>query len=178
MTTAEAKLVTWSEFEQLDSPGNGERLELHDGEVVLRMPPATPRHLKICERIAALLRRAYPTLEVHREFPYRPSPDLQFWYADVAAATKEHWDHTQDTDTWVPGLVPKIIVEVVSPSNRAVKIAQQRVLALSNGCREFWQVEPDEQRILVTTADGATHIYSREDDLLGEAVADLFAHGV
>src|SRR4029078_240676 len=78
-------LVTWPEFLRLpERSDTGQRHELHDGEVVL-VPPARPLHIKLQKRIEHLLE----TLAGERgvvtiEFPYRPAPNLQFWFADVA----------------------------------------------------------------------------------------------
>jgi Uma2 family endonuclease len=85
MTSLTQALVTWSEFLRLpERPQEGQRYELHDGEVVA-VPPARPIHIKLQKQIERLLEGlAAERGVVAVEFPYRPVPNLQYWIADVA----------------------------------------------------------------------------------------------
>ena len=85
MSSLAHSLVTWAGFLLLpERPETGKRYELHDGEVVLA-PPARPLHVKLQKRIERLLEAAAGDRGVVAvEFPYRPVPNLQFWFADVA----------------------------------------------------------------------------------------------
>jgi len=54
-----------------------------------------------------------------------------------------------------------MIIEILSPSDRTKKgentpqkIAKQRVVAMSNGAREFWVVDADKRTVHVTTPEG------------------------
>jgi Putative restriction endonuclease len=93
MSTIAHSLVTWADFLLLpERPETGKRYELHDGKVVL-VPPARPIHIKLQKRIEQLLEalagdRGVVTLE----FPYRPFPNLQYWFADVAYVPRAEWD--------------------------------------------------------------------------------------
>ena len=146
-------LVTWPEFLRLpERSDTGLRHELHDGEVVLA-PPARPLHIKLQKRIERLLE----TLAGERgvvtiEFPYRPVPNLQYWFADVAYVPRADWDAMPPND--YPVYAPALIVEVLTPSNTPAKISRQRMVAMSAGTHEFWVVDPEKRTVEVTDPAG------------------------
>jgi len=145
--------VTWADFLQLtERPDTGKRHELHDGEVVL-VPPARPLHIKLQKRIEHLLESlAGERGVVTIEFPYRPAPNLQYWFADVAYIPRVDWDAMPPND--YPVYAPALIVEVLSPSNTPAKISRQRIVAMSAGTLEFWVVDPEKRTVLVTDRAG------------------------
>jgi Uma2 family endonuclease len=124
--------VTWAEFLRLpERPEEGKRYELHDGEVVL-VPPARPLHIKLRKRIERLLELlAGDRGVVATEFPYRPVPNLQYWFADVAYIPKAEWDALPPDES--PVYVPPLVVEVPSPPNTAAKVNRHRPVAMSAG---------------------------------------------
>jgi len=154
MSSRAHSLVTWPEFLRLpERSDTGQRHELHDGEVVL-VPPARPLHIKLQKRIEHLLE----TLAGERgvvtiEFPYRPAPNLQFWFADVAYIPRSEWDALPPND--YPVYAPALIVEVLSPSNTPTKVNRQRIAAMSAGTQEFWVVDPQERTVQVTDGAGS-----------------------
>ena len=83
MSSLVQSLVAWEEFLRLpERPETGQRYELQDGEVVI-VPPARPLHIKLQKRIERLLEAVAGDLGVvTTEFPYRPVPNLQYWFAD------------------------------------------------------------------------------------------------
>jgi Uma2 family endonuclease len=161
MSSRAHSLVTWPEFLQLpERPETGKRHELHDGEVVL-VPPARPLHIKLQKRIEHLLESlAGARGVVTIEFPYRPAPNLQYWFADVAYIPRADWDAMPPND--YPVYAPAIIVEVLSPSNTPAKINRQRIVAMSAGTLEFWVVDPEKRTVQVTDPAGVK-AYSAED---------------
>ena len=164
MSVRAHSLVTWPEFLRLPERSDTvQRQELHDGEVVL-VPPARPLHIKLQKRIEHLLE----TLAGERgvvtiEFPYRPAPNLQFWFADVAYIPRSEWDALPPND--YPVYAPALIVEVLSPSNTSAKINRQRIAAMSAGTQEFWVVDPQERTVQVTDGAGL-RIYGAGDAIL------------
>jgi Uma2 family endonuclease len=179
MSTVVQSLVTWQEFLRLpERSESGERYELHDGEVVL-VPPARPLHKKIQKRLEVLLEAAAGQRGVvSTEFPYRPVPNLQFWVADVAYILQSDWD-AMPPDTY-PVYAPLLIVEVLSPSNTAVEVNRQRMVALSAGTQEFWVVNAAERTIHLTSLSGARVYASGERvplALIGGSIAidEIFA---
>jgi Uma2 family endonuclease len=155
--------VTWAEFLRLpERPEAGKRYELHDGEVVVA-PPARPLHIKLQKRIERLLELlAGDRGVVATEFPYRPVPNLQYWFADVAYIPKADWDALPPDD--YPIYAPPLVVEVLSPSNTAAKVNRQRVLAMSAGTAEFWVVDADRRTVHVTDLRSAA-IYAAGDSI-------------
>ncbi len=145
MSSLAQSFVTWAEFLRLpERPEAGKRYELHDGEVVL-VPPARPLHIKLQKRIERLLESlAGERGVVATEFPYRPVPNLQYWFADVAYIPKTDWDALPPNE--YPIYAPPLIVEVLSPSNTTAKVARQRIIAMSAGAEEFWVVDADKRQ--------------------------------
>lgn len=164
MSTLAQSLITWEDFVRLpERPEAAKRYELHDGEVVL-VPPARPLHIKLQKRIESLLEDlAAERGVVTTEFPYRPVPNLQFWFADVAYIPQADWDALPDDE--YPIYAPPLIVEVLSPSNTPAKVNRQRIVALSSGTREFWVVDAASRSVQVTDLTGTT-LYS-----LGASIA-------
>jgi Uma2 family endonuclease len=155
MSSILTRLVSWKEFEQLPDPDDGQHLELHDGEVVA-VPPPKPRHSFVQMRIQELFRVVENFgFIAATEFPYKPAPDYQFWYADVAVlprSVRAAMAYQREWELYAPPL----IVEVLSPSNRPRKLNQQRAVAMSHGTQEFWVVDADTRSVHVTTRDSAT----------------------
>jgi Uma2 family endonuclease len=155
MSSLARSLVTWAEFLRLpERPDEAKRYELHDGEVV-QVPPACPRNIKMQKRIERLLEPlAGERGVVATEFPYRPVPNLQYWFADVAYIPKAGWDALPPNE--YPIYAPPLIVEVLSPSNTVAKINRQRLVALSAGAGEFWVVDADRMAVHVTGLASST----------------------
>ncbi|MBC8166119.1 MAG: Uma2 family endonuclease, partial [Bryobacteraceae bacterium] len=86
MNNLTSALLSFEDFVQLAGSDAAQgKYELHNGEVVIRMPPARPRHLAVQMKLVQLLSflRQFEWLVV-QEFPYRPARNYQFWIADVA----------------------------------------------------------------------------------------------
>lgn len=163
MSSLAQSFVTWAEFLRLpERPEAGKRYELHDGEVVL-VPPARPLHIKLQKRIERLVESlAGDRGVVATEFPYRPVPNLQYWFADVAYIPKADWDAFPPNE--YPIYAPPLIVEVLSPSNTPTKVNRQRIIALSAGAEQFWVVDADTQTVQVTDLHG-TMLYATGDSI-------------
>ena len=179
MSSLAHPLVTWAEFLRLpERPENAKRYELHDGEVVI-VPPARPLHIKLQKRIERLLEEhAGQRCVVTMEFPYRPVPNLQFWFADVACIPRADWVALPPDE--YPVYATVLIVEVLSPSNRPAKVNRQRIVAMSAGTQEFWVVDADQPAVLVTDLTG-TRTYGPGQSIPSAiydgaiAVDDIFA---
>jgi len=163
MSSRAHSLVTWPAFLRLpERSDTGQRHELHDGEVV-PVPPARPLHIKLQKRIEHLLEAlAGERGVVTIEFPYRPAPNLQFWFADVAYIPRSQWDALPPND--YPVYAPALIVEVLSPSNTPAKVNRQRIAAMSAGTQEFWVVDSQERSVEVTDGAGL-RIYGAGDTI-------------
>jgi len=154
MSSLAQPLVTWEEFVRLpERPETGKRYELHDGEVIV-VPPARPLYIKLQKRIERLLETAAGDRGVvTMEFPYRPVPNLQYWFADVAYIPQADWEALPPDE--YPVYAPPLIVEVLSPSNTPAKVNRQPIVALSAGAREFWVVNAERRTVQVTDLGGS-----------------------
>jgi Uma2 family endonuclease len=163
MSTVGAALITWEEFLQLPDPEDGTRSELHDGELVV-VPPPKPIHVYIQSLLVEWLTAAAQGRgRAAQEFPYRPATNLQFWYADVAYLPNDDW-LAMRTDEYTV-YAPPLVIEVLSPSNRAAKIQRQRVAAFSGGTREFWVVDPIGQTVEVSVPGNVSRIYGLQESV-------------
>lgn len=134
------------------------------------MPPARPLHIKLQKRIERLLESIAGNRGVVTvEFPYRPVPNLQYWFADVAYIPQADWD-AQPSDEY-PVYAPPLIVEVLSPSNTPAKVNRQRIVALSAGTVEFWVVDAAGPRGLCDVYESPVHRQLRSG-LAGEPTED------
>jgi Uma2 family endonuclease len=157
MSTVGRAIVTWEQFLELPDPEPGFHQELHDGEVVL-MPPARPLHILVQSALVEwLTAQALGRGRAVQEFPYRPTENLQFWYADVAYVPKEGLRAMRGDD--YPIYSPPLIIEVLSPSNRRSKINRQRTQAFAAGTQEFWIVDTGERSVRVFFPDGRESSY-------------------
>ena len=161
------RLITFDEWEQIPNPPGG-RYELHHGELVEVSSPLGP-HVRAQWRLRRLLEpMAESTGIVHSEVPFRPLPEYEGWFADVAYVTKSRWD----------GIVrclegaPELVIEVLSPSNRASEMLERERLCLGNGSVEFWVVDLEAKQVRVSTNDGRVANYQP-----GQSIPLFFAPG-
>ena len=57
-----------------------------------------------------------------------------------------------------PG-APKLVIEVLSPSNTVAEIIDKKTLCLENGSHEFWVVDIEHRQVEVSTPDGRGKTY-------------------
>ncbi len=74
-----------------------------------------------------------------------------------------------------PMMVPDLVVEVISPSNRAKEIAIKRRDFFEFGTELFWVVEPRKRVVVVHTSDRQSKILTEVEILTGEPVLPGFA---
>ena len=149
--------MSFAEFEQLPDPPNGDRLELHHGELA-KMPPPIPKHFKIQRRLMLLLERLVDGKgAAGTEFGFRPT-EHNYRVADVVYLSQKRWDELPDNR--YPLGAPDLVVEVLSRSNSATEIRDKRKLCLENGSAEFWVADPDQKEIEVWTPDGRSVTYT------------------
>ncbi|MCC7363199.1 MAG: Uma2 family endonuclease [Dehalococcoidia bacterium] len=73
---------------------------------------------------------------------------------------------------------PELVVEVVSPSDKAAKLREKVDLWLRSGVRIVWVAYPDEHEIHVYRASGGASILTATDQVTGEDVIPGFASTV
>ena len=73
------------------------------------------------------------------------------------------------------GVCPDLCVEVVSPTNTSVKVAQRITEFLAAGARLVWEVQPEVRAVLIHRADGTAQHVRGDEVLSGEDVLPAFA---
>jgi Uma2 family endonuclease len=173
-------LLSIEDFDKLEWPEDIE-LELLDGEVLEVTFPAFD-HVLIQDRIAALVRAlpvdGFVAVELGYEIrsPSRPTKRR----ADVGYVSPARYQESLKSNR-VTG-APNLTVEVISPSNTFSLINRLGDLCLSNGCQEFWIVDPPTKTIHVRHAgENTITVYQIGDTIRLHAisgeirVADVFA---
>ena len=147
-------LMTVEDFRKLPKASGGVCYELHHGELVTVTRPKL-KHSLIQHNVRdTFLKLAEPGSLVLIEMAFRPLPEYELWSADVGYLSKERRQQADPEDN-IHG-APDIVVEVLSPSNRAADLYEREQICLSNGTKEFWVADPDRRQVKVTTPDGRT----------------------
>jgi Uma2 family endonuclease len=155
--------MTFAEFQQLPNPPEGFRLELRHGEL-FQLPPPKFEHSRVQWQLRRLLERAAGDAAiVTTEFGFRPTPENEYLITDVAFASTKRWNST-DPNGYFSG-APEIVIEVLSPSNTAIEMLDERNTCLENGSREFWIVDTDHRQVEVSTPDGHTITYKSGQEI-------------
>jgi Uma2 family endonuclease len=103
----------------------------------------------------------------------RSGQEYQVWVADVAVFSLSHWKETSDDD-YFRG-VPKIVIEVLSPSNTASEMMAREEICLLHGRQEFWLVDPVRESVKVVNAGGDSILFERSSVLDSRALVNSIA---
>lgn len=133
------------------------------------------------DRIAELLQlRAGSYGKVRVEFGFRPLPEFDSRSADVALLSLER--HRQAIEQDEVFGAPELIVEVLSPSNRAGEMDDKEAICLAHGCLSFWVVNAIRRTVKVTDVTRHVQWYAEGDSIAlapfadsSVAVSDIFA---
>lgn len=183
VTTLSALAVTAEELDHLP-PGVG-RCELVEGEVRV-VPPAGFDHGQVALAVGSLLRvhvKQHGLGEVVAAgtgFRLARAPDT-VRAGDAAFVAAERLPPRQERSRFLD-LAPDLIVEVVSPSDRASEVVEKALGWLDTGVRLVWVVYPEQRLVAVHEADASVVHRRLGEDLLGGsvmpglvlAVAELF----
>ncbi len=172
--------------ELLDLPDDGQRHELVRGEL-RTMTPAGFRDGRIAVRVAARLdahveqRALGVVVAAETGFRIARSPDTV--RAPDAAFVAEHRLPPVEEQHGFLDLAPDLVVEVVSPSDRAGDVLAKAQDWLAAGVQIVWVVHPAQRLVVVHAADGSVLHVGADGELDGGAVlpglhlpvAELFA---
>jgi len=148
-------LITVEQFDKI--PDDGQRYELHYGEVVPRGCPKQ-KYYNLQERLVDLLEtRLARSWEVGFEFPYRALKEFEFRCADVAVVSEARWAATDPEDN-LHG-APELVIEVKSPSITKGELVELASLCLANGSLQFWIVDLDRGSVTVIHGNGKTSVF-------------------
>jgi Uma2 family endonuclease len=163
LATTSTRLMTFEEFGKLPDHPHGLRYELRHGEPFLEAPPKHD-HYQIQQRLVRLLMQPVGNAgEVGTEMGFKPLPQYEYWYADVAFLSRQRWDKTPGTGNI--GGSPELVIEVLSPSNTAREMRDRRKFCLETGSREFWIVDLDLREVEVFTTEGRVVTYKSGQEI-------------
>jgi Uma2 family endonuclease len=154
-----------------------ERVELIDGEIV-EMTPSSDGSSSLAARITVLLGmhilpnnlgRLYGADGGFVLFPDRETvrvPDVAFVRAErmPQGEARRHF----------PRLAPDLVVEVLSPTDRASEVLAKVAMYQQAGVPLIWLVDPDERTVTVLAANLAPVTLHSDDTLDGGAVLPEF----
>jgi Uma2 family endonuclease len=154
-------IVTSAQFlampEEYDQNGNRIKDELIAGEIV-RMPPAPLRHDWIKTRISRIIGRyldSHPSVEV--EFIVEAGcevGEIDTYQPDVSVLRASRLS----TQGRILEAAPELAIEVVSPSNTAVRMKRKVSTYLQNGAQSVWIVHPEDQSVVVHASDSVREL--------------------
>jgi len=150
----------WTVDDLDDFPeGRTTRYELIDGALLVTAEPSL-QHQRVNLQLARLLQDAAPPdLEVYLPIDVRLSPARQI-APDVTVVRRE------DASGRRLAGVPLLVVEVQSPSTRAVDLSLKRRVLEEAGVSSYWLVDPDDGLITVLElSDGAYRQVAQGDDV-------------
>ena len=145
---------TWKYEDLFELPDDGRRWEIIDGELY-EMPAPRSAH---AVAIFALIRLLLPVidrlggtiltapLDVFFAGANPVEPDLVVFFPEGRARL---------VGRGVEG-PPDLLIEVLSPSNRAHDLVRKRALYARGGVREYWIIDPDAASVEIIGADGET----------------------
>jgi Uma2 family endonuclease len=175
---AKAPPITVEQYEAFEGfPGL--RDELINGEIVLS-PQPKPLHQQISENIHRLLNKV---LSAH--FVAKQNSNIKFREAnsmpapDVFVVRRADWKRACESDQYLE-IPPVLAVEVISPANRKIRVAQKIDLYLSTGASAVWVCYPKKRLLRTYQAGRTTQLSEAEsvllpEPLLGEIkVQDMF----
>lgn len=163
--------------ELLDTNVPNKRTELVRGVLVVR-EPAGGRHGRVANELSRVIGNhvhAHALGAVYAAetgFTLARRPDT-VRAPDVAFVQRERLPDPEPTG--FPDLAPDLVVEVVSPADRAGEILAKVADWLTAGTRLVWVVDPEQRRARVYRPDGSEMIVTADGALDGEDVLPGFS---
>ena len=163
--------------ELAELPDEGSRFELIDG-VLLEMPPAEFDHGLISATIVSRIDRfvrdhglgrvvgAETGFILARDPDTVLAPDAAFISADRMPPPGQRHGFA--------ALAPDLVVEVVSPTDRAAAVADKALRWIEAGTRLVWVIYPDRRLVAEHLPDGTVHLRHGDDILDGGDVLPGF----
>lgn len=177
MTTS--TLVTADEL--LRMPDDGKRYELIEGELI-EMAPAGMRHGEIAASIALLIGLHIRQKDLGSIFVADPGIFLQrdpdtVRAPDVAFIAKNRLS-PEGAPAGFSDTIPDLVVEVVSPSDRAGQVHAKIEQWIEHGVKLVWLVYPECNSIMVYSSLSEAQVLHEGDTLTGDPVLPGFSCSV
>ncbi len=173
--TARGDLLTAEDLAEL--PDEGSRFELIQG-VLQKMPPAGFDHGLISATIASHLDRFVRAHGLGRVvgaetgFVLARNPDTVL-APDAAFVSADRMPPPGERHGFA-ALAPDLVVEVVSPSDRAAAVADKALRWIESGTRLVWVIYPERRLVAEHSPDGTVHLRQADDALDGGDVLPGF----
>ena len=158
----------------------GKRAELVRGRLIVSEPPGA-KHGAVANRLAVLITNHAEANNLGRVY----AAETGFWIEvdpdtvrapDVAFVSHERLP--KDDPDGYARFVPDLVVEVLSPSDRASKVKEKVRDWLAAGVRLVWVVDPRKQLARVYREDGAGATVTGDQTLDAEPVLPGFRYSL
>ena len=172
-------LITADEL--LGMPDDGKRYELIEGELI-EMAPAGFRHTNIGARIIGLLFQHTDKNDLGELMNADGGVFLQrdpdtIRVPDVGFISKERLPPGEGPSGFIE-IIPDLVVEVVSPSDRAGQVQAKIEQWIEHGVRLVWVVYPECRSIMVYRSLSEVQVLHEGDTLTGGPVLPGFSCAV
>ena len=157
------------------------RYELIQGELIV-MSPAGGRHGKLASRLHIAIgvfveeHALGEALAAETGYRLTQNPDTVL-APDVSLILSANLPPGRITEAFIPG-APDLVVEVLSPSDTAIRIAVKVQTWLRHGTQLVWVVEPETEAVTVYRPDGNVTLLKSGDSLDGEQVLPGFSYSL
>ena len=172
-------LVTADEL--LRMPDDGKRYELIEGELI-EMAPAGLRHGEIAATIALLIGVHVRQNDLGSVFVADPGFFLQREPDTVRAPDVAFIATPRLSPDGVPAgfsdTIPDLVVEVVSPNDRAGQVQEKIEQWIEHGVKLVWVAYPECRSITVYRSLREAHVHHEGDTLSGDPVLPGFSCSV
>ena len=168
-------ILTAEELHSLSLPDK--QTELVRGRLVVREPPGY-RHGVVAFKVARLIANYVHdhalgiVVAAETGFKLLSNPDT-VRAADAAFVSRHRAPHPPP-----PGylaLAPDLVVEILSPNDKAGEVQAKVSDWLSAGSRLVWVIDPGRERAVVYREDGSVDLLANDDMLSGEDVLPGFS---
>ncbi len=163
MSAVAEALLTVEEAREIAELHPDKRYELHYGELVEVTQPKY-KHQRLESKLRDMLQaKLGPLWVAQTECPYRGTPEHDSRSADVGVVSKERNDQAESLDELFGA--PDLVIEILSPSNRAGEMDDKEAFCLAHGCQSFWRINPPRRTVKVTDGGGHVQWYRDSDSI-------------
>jgi len=159
--------MSWEQYLELPT---APRAEWVDGEAIIMMAPARREHIDMAQKLEMLFYHELANVKIYREAGYHINDSARV--PDLLVVEPD-----QDNDpVWITSK-PLIIVEILSPSTRAIDLFEKSDEYLSGGVEQYWIVDPAGWLIVRANTANGWQLLAAIDSENREAQVPLGSHG-
>jgi len=165
--------VSFADLQQ--TPEDGRRYELYDGEAFV-VPAPIPLHQLAVLKFADVF-KAY--VISHGGIFFVSPIDIVFSQFDVVQPDIVFFEHGREyliDMRRAIDIAPDLAVEVLSPSTERTDRGKKMQMLARYGVREYWLVDPDEQRVEVFWLSGDVYVIAHTASSVEVAQSTILPH--